>query len=457
MSYEKTALCVEGKTKEVWWTDSEGVMILENLPNITANDDPNDTRQFDAKAIAATTTTCHVFELLRAAGVPVAYIEQMSSTSFASRYCDMLPFEAVGRRYAVGGYLKRHPEMTETNPPYRFPQLVTELFLKTTGGHCMLSDGENHDLGLDPALGQEDPLLHKGDVDWLLYHSKKPPWSPDANLGTLDFSLLLYDDIVEVDKLLRKTFMVLEGAWATLGWRLVDAKIEVGETADGSIVVADVIDNDSWRLRDGKWQEMSKQVFRDQLASGLVDLDDISQLYQEVADLTAQFRVPEQCILLWLSSKSDNGAVSKALEKTVSMPAGVALELITLSGHRQTQSVLDAIPIVEKEYPDGGVIIDCVGLSNGLGPIISTHTHWPVINLPLTPDEDWMSSMRLPGKVPATTALRLENAIHHGLQVLAQKNPAAYALVRNLAEADMGLPPGILFGDFTKDMTKGTL
>jgi phosphoribosylaminoimidazole-succinocarboxamide synthase len=276
MPYEKREIIAKGKTKEVWATDkAEDVVILENMANITANDDPNVTRQFEAKAIAATSTTCRVFELLQAAGIPVAYIEQTSPTAFASPCCTMWPFEAVGRRYAVGSYLKRNPQMVETNPPYRFPRLVTELFLKTTKGHCLLSDGMDHDLGLDPALGQEDPLLQIGNGEWLLYHAKKPLWDVDAQLGSLDPALLRHNTEV-VDDLLRQTFMVLEGAWATLGWRLVDIKIEVGNTADGRVVVADVIDNDSWRLRDSTWQEMSKQVYRDQLASDSVDLDDVA-------------------------------------------------------------------------------------------------------------------------------------------------------------------------------------
>ena len=432
-----------GKTKAIHQGPRTNTVVLRNFSDITANDDPSVTQQLGVKAVAATTTTCRIFELLRDAGIPVAYIERVTDTAFEAYNCKMVPIEAVARRYAVGSYLKRHPEMgRETTPPFRFPWLVTELFLKTTNGRCVLGDGNDHDFGLDPSKGQEDPLMIWDDEKnnrWLLRHSKLPAWEAEADLGSVDDNLVSFDD-EKLTSLLRRVFWVLEGAWSTLGWRLIDIKIEVG-IVDGKMVVTDVIDNDSWRLRDTEWQEMSKQVFRDQIARDGVDLDDLSWRYQLVADLTGQLRIPEQAIVLWLGSFSDYNKVREELEnvkKTIAMPAGVLLHQVALSGHRQTNSVLKAISAIESEYPNGAVIIACVGLSNGLGPIVSAHTHLPVVSVPLTP-EDWMSSARLPGRVPASTMLKLENAVHQALQILGQKNPAAYAVVRELAEADTGL------------------
>ena len=105
--------------------------ILRNTSAITANDDPSRTKQLEGKARWATATTCYAFELLRKAGLPVAYIKKLSPTAFLAKKCRMILLECVVRRLAVGSYLKRFPNI---EPPHRFHRLVMEFFLKTTGG-----------------------------------------------------------------------------------------------------------------------------------------------------------------------------------------------------------------------------------------------------------------------------------------------------------------------------------
>jgi len=51
-------------------------------------------------------------------------------------------------------------------------------------------------------------------------------------------------------------------------------------TKDGRLVVADVIDNDSWRLRNSDWKDISKQSFRDGES-----LDEVQDKYKLVSGL----------------------------------------------------------------------------------------------------------------------------------------------------------------------------
>ncbi|PKL72550.1 hypothetical protein CVV26_00875 [Candidatus Kuenenbacteria bacterium HGW-Kuenenbacteria-1] len=185
MTYEKGQKIIEGKTKIIWEikNDSKNVLI-ENKNDITAFDDPSFTKQFKTKAENATTVTCKIFELLKQAGIPVAYNEQCSANEFSSPKCVMIPLEVVERRFAVGSYLKRHPEFIKNDNilPHRFHKLLIEFFLKTTKGGLINSKGEKILEGLDALKGEEDPfIINPFDDEWKLFHSKKPNWTEEAD------------------------------------------------------------------------------------------------------------------------------------------------------------------------------------------------------------------------------------------------------------------------------------
>ena len=225
-------------------------------------------------------------------------------------------------------------------------------------------------------------------------------------------------NVKRIEEITRKVFLTLEGAWAQLGLRLIDFKIEFGVDEEGRLLVADVIDNDSWRLRTSDWQELSKQLFRDNY-----NLEEISEKYALVAKLVEKFSVPKQAIVIWRGSETDELPQWRGIH-------GVDIVNIVKSGHKSPGTCLDELEKVLANYPQGGVIIAAVGLSNGLGPILAARTSWPVIALPLTcktsPNDVW-SSLSLPSRVPLLTICKAENAYLAAFNILAQKNPVAYA------------------------------
>lgn len=90
----------------------------------------------------------------------------------------------------------------------------------------------------------------------------------------------------------RRVFEILEEAWERLEVTLVDCKIEFGRAAtDGRLLVADVIDNDSWRIwpHGDKAQMLDKQVYRNLSAVTDDALADLLRRYEQVAQLTDAF------------------------------------------------------------------------------------------------------------------------------------------------------------------------
>ncbi len=284
-SFSKGKVFAEGKTKVVYAVEGEsGLVILESKVDITALDDPGRTRWFGSKAWCATTTTSRVFELLENAGLPVAYIRQVSKTEFLAWKCKMIPLEVVIRGIATGGYLERNPEVKDGT---RFSDPICEFFLKTTGGKLVLPDGQVVVEGLDPKKGEEDPFIINPYAGvWDLFHPKKPPSEEEANLlRFLDAALVVphQHSMEYMEKVAKGTFLVLEEAWGNLGCQLVDMKIEFGIDPKGNIVIADVVDNDSWRLRTRDGQELSKEFFRQ---GG--ELGEVEEKYQLVAKLVQE-------------------------------------------------------------------------------------------------------------------------------------------------------------------------
>jgi len=236
----------------------------------------------------------------------------------------------------------------------------------------------------------------------------------------------------QIERLARLIFLLLESALTNVGSRLADLKLEFGFLPDGTLVVADVIDPDSlrqavWNNDLDAWIDLSKQSFRDGIG-----LEEVERKYLNAAMLAERIRVPRQALITWIGSPKDT---HPPVDSKLLLHTGITHEKVMISGHKQPEHVLPELEHLLAQYPDGGVIIAKVGMSNGLGPILAARTSLPVISVVANaaPDdhgvvhlEDAWSSLRMPSDVPNLTVLSEKNAITAALNILARKDPVLY-------------------------------
>jgi phosphoribosylaminoimidazole-succinocarboxamide synthase len=191
-------------------------------------------------------TTSAVFRYLESRGIGSHYVDTVDSRTMLVRRAEMIPIEWVARRIATGSYVRRTGAVEGT----RFDPVILELFLK---------DDAHHD----------------------------PEISPEQAVET---GLCTPEEITQALLTTEQVFLTLEEAWSEQEIQLVDLKIEFGRISAG-LVVADVIDNDSWRLWPGgnREQMLDKQVYRDLLRRDEEALRDVRRRYVEVARRVEMF------------------------------------------------------------------------------------------------------------------------------------------------------------------------
>ena len=242
-------LLAEGKTKLIYaHKDDPNLAYMVSKDQITAGDGVR-RDELAGKGRWSTITTANVFHILNEEGIDTAFIKQINDTTLLVYRCQMVPLEVVMRRIATGSFLKRHPEISEG---MRFEKILVETFIKDDARH-------------DPLLTAEEVvqmgLCTQAQLDWM------------AEQGT-------------------NVFLTLERAWASVDVTLVDLKIEFGLDSQGHLRVADVIDNDSWRLWPGgdKTRMLDKQVYRNLPQVTAQDLQGVADRYALVADLTGKLK-----------------------------------------------------------------------------------------------------------------------------------------------------------------------
>jgi phosphoribosylaminoimidazole-succinocarboxamide synthase len=244
-----------GKTKVLHeLVGQPDVLVVSQLDTISARDgERKDT--IDGKGRIAAKTTARVFRLLNLCGVPTHYLsggEDDDDNQMLVRRAQMVPLEVVVRGVAAGSLVKRKPGIARG--AVLSPRLI-EFFLK---------DDANH-----------DPLIE-----------------PDAIVAR---GIATPQEVATMTELARIVFEILAHAWRRRETVLVDLKIEFGRLASGegkgSLVVADVIDNDSWRIWPQGREDLmlDKQLYRNLETVTAGDLLALRDNYEKVAEIVGTF------------------------------------------------------------------------------------------------------------------------------------------------------------------------
>lgn len=398
--YNLGKLIIEGKTKQVYEVKgSDDEVLVLSKDRITAGDGVK-AHDLEGKAAISTQTTSKVFEILNSVGIKTSFVKMVSETAFIARKCDMVPIEWVTRRLATGSFLKRHPGVTEG---FRFNPPLQETFFK---------DDANHD----------------------------PQWS-DEQIISAGFRMngvtIGKDEVDIMKRLTVLVFEVLEKAWASRDCTLVDMKIEFGIDVKGELIVSDVIDSDSWRLwpSGDKRLMKDKQVYRNLTTVTESDLDAVKRNFKWVADQLQFLDPPTQGLVVVLMGSPSDEEHCRKIEKECNR-LKVTCQLRVTSAHKGTEETLKILA----EYEGSGqkvVLIAVAGRSNGLGPVLSGNSVFPVINCPpVKPDNvslDIWSSVNTPSGLGCTTVLYPNAAALAAAQILALDDHILWSRLRTHA------------------------
>lgn len=400
--YEKGSVIIEGKTKVVYDIKDSPYALIESKDRITAGDGAR-SNTMQGKAALSTKTNGAVFSLLKRSGVPVAWqpSEKVSDTQFMATKCDMVPIEFVTRRIATGSFLKRHVHVKEG---YKFHPLKSEYFYK---------DDANH----DPQVSYEEILL----------------------MGIQCGKQVVKETHLQImTEIAVTTFEILERAWAQQDCSLVDMKVEFGlSQSTGEVLLADVIDNDSWRLwpAGDKKQQKDKQAYRElEAVNGTVadteGLKMVKRNFEWVVERSALLqKTLSSRVVILLGSQSDLPFSSNISAKLDQL--GITNYTRICSAHKTTQTALAILA----EYEDlPTVYIAVAGRSNGLGPVLSGNTVHPVINCPpVSPGwgaQDVWSSLRMPSGMGCSTVLGEGNAALAAASILSMSDHLVWAALK---------------------------
>jgi hypothetical protein len=239
-------------------------------------------------------------------------------------------------------------------------------------------------------------------------------------------------EVAAMTELARLTFDILSHAWRKRDVLLVDLKIEFGRLAggenQGQLVIADVIDNDSWRIWPQGREELmlDKQIYRNLQTVDDAALENVKRAYERVADLVGTFPVMRPGMV---ATVSDSAAQVERANEIVKALGQLGLPTVRHVASPATTPgyVLQLVAQLEASF--ARLIIVAVGENELLRSMFDATSSAPVLDGAIEPQKLAMDCAKLFG---------LEDTVLYGRTLLMQANARSTVIH---ADATLQQPP----------------
>jgi phosphoribosylaminoimidazole-succinocarboxamide synthase len=390
-----------GKTKVLYENPGQPhQLVVAQMDSISAGDGAR-RHEIAGKGRLAAQTTARVFRLLNLCGLPTHYLnggEDDDNNETVVRRANMIPLEVVTRGVAAGSFVKRNPSVQRG--ALLVPRVV-EFFFKDDAAH--------------------DPLI-----------------TPDQIVAQ---SIATPQEVGVMTELARLTFDILSHAWRKRDVLLVDLKIELGRLAggenQGQLVIADVIDNDSWRIWPQGREELmlDKQMYRNLENVDADALERVKRSYERVAEMVGTFPVMRPGMAAVIA---DSPAQIERANEVVKMLGQLGLPTVrhVASPSATPAYVLQVAAQLEASF--ARLMLVAVGGDGLLRSVLDAVSSAPVLDGTIDPQQLAMQCAKLLG---------LEDTVLFGRTLLMQANARSSILHADASlQQQVPVPQGAALG-----------
>ncbi len=387
-----------GKTKVLYeFPGQPDQLVVAQTDQISAGDGAR-RNEIPGKGRLAAQTTARVFRLLNLCGLPTHYLnggEDDDNNEMLVRRCNMIPLEVVVRGVAAGSFAKRNAGIQRGA---LLAPRITEFFLK---------DDANH-----------DPMI-----------------TPDEIVAR---NIATPQELGAMTEMARLTFEILSHAWRKRDVLLVDLKIEFGRMTGGEgmgqLAIADVIDNDSWRIWPQGREELmlDKQIYRNLDAVDDEALARVKAAYEHVAELVGTFPVMRPGMAAVIADGAESVEHASAVAQALGQLGLPTLRHVA-SAAKTPGFVLQLVQQLEATF--ARLFFVAVGGDGALHAMLDSASSSPVFDGSREPADVALKCAKL---------LALEDTVLYGRTILMQANARSAVLHADALMQQQGsLPPGV--------------